>query len=120
MPHMQVIYGDTDSLFILMKGSSMTEAMKHSKTICKLINKQLPHPMEIKFEKILKPFVAFAKKRYVGWKLTSETDKGSFLTKGVEMSRRDGCPALVKIFRESVSIMFETGDLSKLKQYLQT
>lgn len=41
------------------------------------------------------------------------------MSKGVEISRRDGCDALVKIFKESVAILFRTNNISAMKQYLE-
>lgn len=80
----------------------------------------LPFPMALKFEKILRPFVSFSKKRYIGWQMNHITDPGKLLTKGMEVARRDGCQSLVKIFKKSIDIIFRTGDCSRLKEYLES
>lgn len=112
MPGLEVIYGDTDSLFILAKGFSKEAAERAAKDITKKVTKMLPHPMELKFEKIMQPFASLAKKRYLG------IVKGSLQAKGVEIIRRDGCPALAKIFREVANITMGSKNLSELKRFL--
>jgi len=59
-----------------------------------------------------------SKKRYVGYKYEKLGDKPSFEGKGIELVRRDGCPAVVKIMRKSLQILFETKNLSEVKGYL--
>ena len=39
--------------------------------------------------------------------------------KGIETVRRDGIPATVKMLEKSIRILFETKDLSEVKQYVQ-
>lgn len=46
------------------------------------------------------------------------TDKPEFLAKGIETVRRDGCEAVVKIMKKCLTIIFETKNLSKMKDYL--
>ena len=70
----KVIYGDTDSLFILMNGRSVEQAIQLGVEMCKMVTSRLPFPMELKFEKVIKPFIAFSKKRYVGYKYETATD----------------------------------------------
>lgn len=38
--------------------------------------------------------------------------------KGIETVRRDGCPAAAKILEKSLRILFETQDVSKVKEYV--
>ena len=115
----KVIYGDTDSLFILLPGRSVEQANTIGYEICAEITKKLPFPMALKFEKVLCPFAGFSKKRYIGWKLETKSERGSLLSKGIEVSRRDGCPALVKIFRNCIDRVFHERDLSILRLYLE-
>lgn len=60
-----------------------------------------------------------AKKRYMGMKFVGKGDAGEMMCKGVEIVRRDGCPALVKVFKEAVRIMFTTGDVGRMKGFLE-
>lgn len=99
----------------MMRGKSKAEAQKIALKLTKKITSFLPYPMELKFEKVMCPFAALAKKRYFGL-----LPNGEMLVKGIEVARRDGCPALVKIFKECLHIMLTTQNLSKMKAFLQT
>ncbi|KAL4478783.1 hypothetical protein ABPG73_001998 [Tetrahymena malaccensis] len=114
----KVVYGDTDSVFVLLKGRSVEEAFRIGKEIAESITKQYPYPIELKFEKVFRELILVSKKRYVGYKMEKITDKPEFLAKGIEIVRRDGCDAVVKLMKKSLNILFETKNLSKLKNYL--
>ena len=49
---MRVIYGDTDSMFIHMKGRSLKSAHELGLEIAREITKRHPYPIELKFEKV--------------------------------------------------------------------
>lgn len=74
--------------------------------------------MELKFEKVYNPMFLVAKKRYVGNKYERLDEPPEFEAKGLEIVRRDGCDATVKLMRKSLKILFETKDLSTLKEFL--
>ncbi|KAI3662608.1 hypothetical protein MP638_000718 [Amoeboaphelidium occidentale] len=115
----RVVYGDTDSVFVLMPGSSRERAHKIGIEIAEEITKQHPKPMKLKFEKVYFPSVMLSKKRYCGFKYESlEQEEPEFEGKGIETVRRDGCPAVAKILENSLKILFRTKDLSKIKEYL--
>ncbi|KAK6839567.1 Rev3- catalytic subunit of DNA polymerase zeta [Apiospora arundinis] len=62
-----------------------------------------------------------AKKRYVGYKYESRDQvKPDFDVKGIETVRRDGTPAEQMIEEKALKILFETADLSQVKEYFQT
>lgn len=66
------------------------------------------------------PCVLQTKKRYVGYMYESVDQKDPvFDAKGIETVRRDGCPAVAKIVERSVKLLFETRDISLVKQYVQ-
>jgi DNA polymerase zeta len=79
-----------------------------------------PYPVELKFEKVYTSLILASKKRYVGYKLEKITDTVPVIeAKGIEIVRRDGCEAVRDIMMKSLEIIFETKDLSQLKEYLQ-
>ena len=117
-PGLETIYCDTDSIFVVARGFTADKSFKTAAFITKEITKMLPHPVELKFEKVLRPFCILAKKRYMGWRTVSLSDPGDFLSKGVEISRRDGCPALVQTFKEVILSLFKEGSLSEAKRIL--
>lgn len=116
----EVVYGDTDSLFIHLKGRTREEAFDIGEEIAKTITDSNPRPVKLKFEKVYHPCVLLAKKRYVGYKYeTREQSKPDFDAKGIETIRRDTFPAAQKIVEKSLKILFETADLSRIKKYFQ-
>ena len=50
--NVRVVYGDTDSLFIHMKGRSIKSAHELGLEIAREITKRHPYPIELKFEKV--------------------------------------------------------------------
>ncbi|EEB91622.1 hypothetical protein MPER_09992, partial [Moniliophthora perniciosa FA553] len=64
----EVVYGDTDSLFIYLPGRTREQAFLVGQEIADTITRENPKPMILKFEKVYHPCKNLAKKRYVGWK----------------------------------------------------
>lgn len=116
----EVVYGDTDSLFIYLPGRTKDEAFDIGNEIAKTITDMNPRPIKLKFEKVYHPCLLLAKKRYVGYKYESkEQVKPDFDAKGIETVRRDGTPAEQMIEEKALKILFETADLSQVKAYFQ-
>ncbi|XP_015597697.1 DNA polymerase zeta catalytic subunit isoform X2 [Cephus cinctus] len=115
----RVIYGDTDSLFVLLPGKSKAEAFKVGAEIADTVTAANPRPVKLKFEKVLHPAILQTKKRYCGYMYESpDQEKPEYLAKGIETVRRDGCPAVSKILEKSLRILFDTIDVSLVKQYV--
>lgn len=117
----EVVYGDTDSLFVYLKGRTKDQAFDIGEEIAKTVTNMNPRPVKLKFEKVYFPCVLLAKKRYVGFKYEhrSQTEP-EFDAKGIETVRRDGTPAEQKIEEKALKILFRTADLSQVKSYFQT
>ncbi|KAI0348054.1 hypothetical protein BDW22DRAFT_1350202 [Trametopsis cervina] len=114
----RVVYGDTDSLFIYLKGKTKDQAFRIGQDIADTITAMNPAPVKLKFEKVYLPCVLLAKKRYVGFKYENPDDKEPvFDAKGIETVRRDGVPAQQKMTETCLKILFRTQDLSKVKEY---
>ena len=117
----EVVYGDTDSLFVYLKGRTRDQAFDIGNEIAKAITDMNPRPIKLKFEKVYHPCVLLAKKRYVGYKYESKDQaQPEFDAKGIETVRRDGTPAEQKIEEKVLKMLFETADLSQIKRYFQT
>lgn len=97
---LDIVYGDTDSVFVLMRGKSLEETVKISNEISEKFSKTLPKPHLLEYEKIYCPFMLFSKKRYAGLKIERITDKPKEDTKGIVLSRRDNCKLLKTIYHE--------------------
>ena len=116
----EVVYGDTDSLFVYLKDRTKDEAFDIGAEIAKTITDMSPRPVKLKFEKVYFPCVLLAKKRYVGFKYESRNQtEPDFDAKGIETVRRDGTPAEQKIEEKALKILFRTADLSQVKDYFQ-
>jgi len=48
----RVVYGDTDSMFVLVKGASKDEAFRIGREICERVTAQNPKPVKLKLEKV--------------------------------------------------------------------
>ncbi|KAK4040699.1 hypothetical protein C8A01DRAFT_15433 [Parachaetomium inaequale] len=117
----EVVYGDTDSLFVYLKGRTREQAFDIGAEMAKEITNLNPRPVKLKFEKVYHPCVLLAKKRYVGYKYESRDQTvPKFDAKGIETVRRDGTPAEQKIEEKALRILFETADLSQVKEYFQS
>lgn len=50
--NIEVIYGDTDSVFIRMPGRSVQEAFRFGEEYCKAVTESNPPPVQLKLEKV--------------------------------------------------------------------
>ncbi|KAM9704047.1 DNA polymerase zeta catalytic subunit isoform 3-T3 [Menidia menidia] len=116
----RVVYGDTDSMFVLLKGATKEQAFRIGSEIAEAVTATNPKPVKLKFEKVYLPCVLQTKKRYVGYMYESlDQVEPAFDAKGIETVRRDGCPAVSKILERSIKLLFETRDISQVKQFVQ-
>lgn len=111
-----VIYGDTDSVFVLQRGKSVAEAEDVGDRIAERITahfasfsarlKQLDDRVpkcyiDLENEKTYCPFNLLAKKRYIG----RMSGNGKIDAKGVAESRRDYAPVTTKLYKEVRTIL---------------
>ncbi|XP_059648523.1 DNA polymerase zeta catalytic subunit isoform X2 [Cornus florida] len=116
----KVIYGDTDSMFVLLKGRTVKESFQIGHEIASTITAMNPHPVTLKMEKVYHPCFLLTKKRYVGYSFESPNQiKPTFDAKGIETVRRDTCGAVAKTMEQSLRLFFEHQDNNKIKAYLQ-
>ncbi|CCD27317.1 DNA-directed DNA polymerase NDAI_0K01260 [Naumovozyma dairenensis CBS 421] len=116
----KVVYGDTDSLFVYLPGRTKDEAFLIGGEMAKAVTDANPAPVFLKFEKVYHPSILISKKRYVGYSYESSNQVNpSFDAKGIETVRRDGHPAQQKITEKALKILFDTKDLSHVKNYVQ-
>eukprot|EP00913_Durusdinium_trenchii_P001253 g1154.t2 len=117
----QVLYGDTDSMFVRLPGHSKEEAFQVGAKIAQEVTKQNPRPVELQMEKVYWPCCLVSKKRYVGHAWSSPNDVAPvFDAKGIETIRRDQCAATQHLMRGALENFFESkGNLSQLKQFIR-
>lgn len=111
--NIQVVYGDTDSIFIKFQYNRKDFEKNRNDTfrlatVCgdNLTNDifQRP-PIELEFEKVFHPFILLTKKRYIANKF--ENPKDPFQLKGVDakgiaLTRRDYCPMVKKCYKQII------------------
>ncbi|XP_033156819.1 DNA polymerase zeta catalytic subunit [Drosophila mauritiana] len=115
----RVVYGDTDSMFVLVPGRNRAEAFRIGEQIAKAVTEMNPQPVKLKLEKVYQPCMLQTKKRYVGYMYeTADQEQPVYEAKGIETVRRDGCPAVAKMLEKVLRILFETQDVSKIKAYV--
>uniref|UniRef100_A0A7E4W7G4 DNA polymerase n=1 Tax=Panagrellus redivivus TaxID=6233 RepID=A0A7E4W7G4_PANRE len=115
----EVIYGDTDSLFILMPGLTRAEAFVLGRQIADDVTAMNPYPMKLKFEKVMMPCCLISKKRYVGMSYENETDmEGVFDAKGIETVRRDSCEFVAHTMETVLRLLFDD-NVDGAVQYLR-
>ncbi|CAE7435480.1 REV3 [Symbiodinium natans] len=121
VPGAEVLYGDTDSMFVRLPGRSKDEAFKEGARIAREVTSHNPTPVELQMDKVYWPCCLASKKRYVGHAWTSPSDAAPvFDAKGIETVRRDQCTATQHMLRGALEVFFESrGNLSILKQYIR-
>ena len=115
----RVIYGDTDSVFVLLDDPLMTaaEAFCHGERVAQFISDQFAQDITLEMEKVYKPFLLITKKRYIG--LMHEPDRTGTVSfskmdyKGIELVRRDNCKLVKDIYYGVVTPMLHEMDPAK-------
>ncbi|MBI4019192.1 MAG: hypothetical protein HY364_02965 [Candidatus Aenigmarchaeota archaeon] len=111
----EVVYGDTDSVFIKTKTTNLEDAKKIGEDISKFVSERLPGFLTLDFEKIYRTFLILTKKRYAGWKFEFGKNgwEDSIEMKGIETVRRDWCKLVSETMRTVLDIILKEGDLQK-------
>jgi len=121
-----VVYGDTDSLFVVfpdsvkgMKGKqkimpSIRTAVKASGEFKKLIK----HPHDLEYEKTFWPFILLSKKRYVGNLYENDDVKFKQKSMGIVLKRRDNAPIVKRIYGGIIDIILGKQDVNESIKFL--
>ncbi|EFX04849.1 DNA polymerase zeta catalytic [Grosmannia clavigera kw1407] len=116
----EVVYGDTDSLFVHLPGRTRAQAFSIGAAMAAAVTAVNPAPVRLKFEKVYHPCVLLAKKRYVGYRFDSPRQLAPIWdAKGIETVRRDGTPAASALMEASLRLLFDTADLSLVRRLVQ-
>ncbi len=90
---LEVVYGDTDSLFLKLPGADLEETLERVRRFLKDVNSKLP--VELELEDVYERILFVTKKKYAGY-----TTDGKIVTKGLELVRRDWAPIVRKTQRK--------------------
>eukprot|EP00897_Mesotaenium_endlicherianum_P009916 jgi/Mesen1/8953/ME000056S08359 len=81
----RVVYGDTDSMFVLLEGRTRDAAFAIGQEIAAHVTAANPPPVALKMEKVYQPCVLLTKKRYVGYSYEGPQQAvPTFDAKGIE------------------------------------
>jgi len=109
-----VIYGDTDSIFITKPATSdVSVIVSEAKSFAKKINDSLPENMELEFESFYPRGVFITKKRYA---LIGED--GKLTVKGLETRRRDWASVAKKSQEKVLDFILGQKDPKKAADYV--
>jgi DNA polymerase, archaea type len=111
----EVVYGDTDSIFVKTKITNLDEAKELGEKISKFITDKLPGHLELDFEKIYRTFLILTKKRYAGWRFDYVNGKWADTVemRGIETVRRDWCSLVSETMMEVLNTILKEGNLEK-------
>lgn len=116
----EVIYGDTDSIFIKFQTNSLPESIKLAQEAADRITKSINRrPYRIEYEKTFYPFVLFCRKRYVGMMYGDDTTKCYRKSMGIALKRRDNAPIVKDIFGGALDILMEKRDIRAAQKFVQ-
>ncbi len=120
----EVVYGDTDSVFVKTKTTDLEEAEKLGIEISKFVSSNLPGYLTLEFEKIFKSFLILTKKRYAGWKF--ERDRSSptgwrddIEMKGIETVRRDWCSLTSETMKKVLDTILKEGNIFAAAEHVR-
>lgn len=115
----EVIYGDTDSIFIKFPTKDLQESMDLARKSADRITSLCRRPYKIEYEKTFFPFILFCRKRYVGMKYEDDTVKCKRMSMGVAIKRRDNAPIVKDIFGGALDILMERRDVKAAQQFVK-
>jgi DNA polymerase elongation subunit (family B) len=124
----EIIYGDTDSIFINfhIRDLSITDPADVTclvRTIelaiqaAKIINDSVPKPQSIVYEKTLWPLILASKKKYVGHLYEKDPKKFYLKSMGIVLKRRDNAPIVKIVVGGIIDYILKTRDIKKAINY---
>uniref|UniRef100_A0A6C0F023 DNA-directed DNA polymerase n=1 Tax=viral metagenome TaxID=1070528 RepID=A0A6C0F023_9ZZZZ len=103
----EVIYGDTDSIFIKFATKDLAESIELGKKAADRITAFCGRSYRIEYEKTFFPFILFCRKRYVGMMYEDDIKKCKRKTMGVALKRRDNAPIVKDVFGGALDSLME-------------
>jgi DNA polymerase I len=113
--NVEIVYGDTDSIFVKTRITNLDEARELGERIAKFATENLPGLLELEFEKIYRTFLILTKKRYAGWRFDKADGAWAdeIEMRGIETVRRDWCPLVSDVMMNVLNTILKEGDVQK-------
>jgi DNA polymerase elongation subunit (family B) len=116
----EVVYGDTDSIFVKFPGKDLPGAIGAGQEAAKKITSLCPHKaFVIGYEKTFYPFILFCRKRYVGMKYEEDPTKCKRASMGIVLRRRDNAPIVKDVYGGALDIILEEKDIGKAAGFVK-
>jgi DNA polymerase elongation subunit (family B) len=116
----QVIYGDTDSIFIQFPTQDLAKSIELGIAAGKRITSQCRKPYKIAYEKTFYPFILFCRKRYVGMMYEEDaTAKPKRKSMGIVLKRRDNAPIVKDVFGGALDILMKERDVKTAQKFVE-
>lgn len=115
----QVVYGDTDSIFIKFPTKDLAESIHLGIAAGKRITSQCRKPYKIAYEKTFYPFILFCRKRYVGMMYEEDANiKPKRKSMGIVLKRRDNAPIVKDVFGGALDILMQERNVRKAQEFV--
>ena len=114
----QVIYGDTDSIFINFN-KSLQETIDLAKVVGQRITSLCRSAHKIDYEKTFFPFLLFCRKRYAGLMYEDDVKKCKRKFMGISLKRRDSAPIVKDIYGGALDILLEQRSLKNAESFVK-
>jgi DNA polymerase elongation subunit (family B) len=114
----EVVYGDTDSIFVYFPTKSLTETIALGQQAAARITASGRKAHKIEYEKTFFPFILFCRKRYIGMKYELDPTKCKRVAMGVAIKRRDNAPVVKDILGGALDILLEDRDIRKAQRFV--
>jgi DNA polymerase elongation subunit (family B) len=124
----EVIYGDTDSIFVDFKIKEKYGLTDKKETLQKSIDvsveasskfkKTLKAPHDLEYEKTFYPFIILSKKKYVGNLYEFDVNKFKQKSMGIVLKRRDNANIVKQIYGGIIDIILKGDSLQSAVKFL--
>lgn len=111
----EVVYGDTDSIFVKFPGKDLKGAIEAGQEAARIITSRCRHKaFVIGYEKTFFPFILFCRKRYVGMKYEEDPSPTACkrASMGIVLKRRDNAPIVKDVFGGALDILLTDKDVN--------
>ena len=126
----EIIYGDTDSIFINFKPKdengltiygreALIKTIELGQKLEETIQPFLKSPHCLEYEKTFWPFMIITKKRYCGRKFEFDPDKSYINAMGIALKRRDNAGIVKHIYGGIMDRIMNEQDIEKSKVFLK-
>ena len=116
----EIVYGDTDSIFIKFGTKDLRESIDLAKKAADRITSLCRKPYKIEYEKTFFPFILFCRKRYIGLMYEDDVKKCKRKFMGIALKRRDSAPVVKDVYGGCLDILLEQRSLKNAQDFLKT